>query len=265
MAGRVLHQQWPPCHELKAGYYHPCSVSSPEELQQTLSTSVFTSKNSKPSCFNSTFSNMTCARLVRHEKQYICMPSSGAGPLDPQINWEDEWTVMESPDVGLKRSICHSQSSWCLDWDIRLDLGYLVWEKVKDLSRTILSSQYNINYDAAKIRLNVWNSGALCGWRANDSDTSPWVLFDMKSPYTGVGVLIRKKCSDFTQYVRTLHVLASDDNATFSYAAENLEPVYQGMSSTTWFVSPVTARYWKIEVLTWNNAAIMKVDIIGYV
>ena len=56
----------------------------------------------------------------------------------------------------------------------------------------------------------------------------------------------------------------SDDDVTWSYVGTAVQTVYEDLLSTWRFGSDVSARYWKIEPLTYNIRTYLQADIIGY-
>ena len=132
-------------------------------------------------------------------------------------------------------------------------------------SRITVSSVYNLVHEKKKIRLEY--NGAYCAWVKADYDASPWVKFDLVQSRVAVGVKIGKRCDvlDGEQYVTSFHVSSSEDGVTWSYIGTDVQAVYKGIIETWWFDMEVTARYWKIEPVTFILYSSMQADFIGYI
>ena len=76
---------------------------------------------------------------------------------------------------------------------------------------------------------------------------------------------IGKRCDHIQQYVTSFHVSSSDNDVTWSYIGTNVRAVYEDIIATWWFDRDVSARYWKIEPLTFKDHPSMQADFIGYI
>ena len=88
--------------------------------------------------------------------------------------------------------------------------GYLVENYALLDSQIIVSSVHSATYPKESIR--VIDLISKCGWLKSDSDTSPWVKFDLLQSYTAVGLLVRKRSDqgDGDQHVKTFSLFTSD-------------------------------------------------------
>ena len=131
-------------------------------------------------------------------------------------------------------------------------------------SQIIVSSVYSATYP--KESIGLIDLSDKCGWLKADSDSSPWVKFDLLRSYTAVGLLVRKRCDqgDGDHHVKTFSLSTSDDDVIWSYVGTDVQTVYEGLLSTWRFGRDVSARYWKIEPLTYNLRPYLQADIIGY-
>ena len=131
-------------------------------------------------------------------------------------------------------------------------------------SQINVSSIFSASFRKENIRFDY--KGQRCAWFKHDSDTSPWVKFDFLQSLTAIGVKIGKRCEDpyTNQYVTSLHVSTSEDDVTWSSIGTDVQAVYEGMVFTWWFDMVISARYWRIEPVTFNIRPSMRVDFIGY-
>ena len=130
-------------------------------------------------------------------------------------------------------------------------------------SQITVSSVFDPVFANEKVRFEY--NGAYCAWVKANSDTSPWIKFDFLQSREAVGVKIGKRCDLNVQYVVTYHVSTSDNDVTWSYIGTDVQAVYEGMIATWWFDQEVSARYWRIEPVTFNLYPSMQAEIIGYI
>ena len=88
----------------------------------------------------------------------------------------------------------------------------------------------------------------------------------MKQAVTVWGVVVRLVGTDPYTHARvtSLRVSSSGDGVKSSDVSDIVITKYSAdMLSTSWFKKVVTARYWRINVLTWRSRASIKADLIG--
>ena len=125
---------------------------------------------------------MTCLPLSLKPARYFCACDSEQGDLNTEIAWADTWDYFGSVS---SRMLCASQDGWCLDGMFRKNQeGYLVDNYALLDSQIIVSSVYSATYPKESIR--VIDLSDKCGWLKADSDSSPWVKFDLLRSYTAV-------------------------------------------------------------------------------
>ena len=142
---------------------------------------------------------------------------------------------------------------------------YLVSDlNIRDASITV-SSERNTNHAAKRVRMSSYDNFP-CAWIAASDDQMPWVQFDMEQDVTVWGVVLKIQCDyPYTSpRVISLKVVRSDDGVQWKDASDVISANYSVYnSSTSWLDEATTARYWKIEVLTWHIKLPIKADFIG--
>ena len=58
---------------------------------------------------------------------------------------------------------------------------------------------------------------------------------------------------------------SSADDVTCAYIGTDVQAVYDGIIATWWFGMEVSARYWRIEAVTFYHNATMQADLIGHI
>ena len=201
----------------------------------------------------------------------MCTCDSQKGDLNTEITWNNNWELITASGlVILKRSVCAAEAGWCLDAMFRVfnkTLVYLVNDYDYNDIHVTGSSEYIGEpgyYYTRKVRFSY--TGEKCGWIKADDDLSPWIKFDFLHSRVAVAVKIGKRCHDDEgeQYVTSFHVSSSDDDVTWSYIGTDVKPEYVGRLFTWWFGMAVSARYFRIEPVTWKNYAAMQADFLGY-
>ena len=125
------------------------------------------------------------------------------------------------------------------------------------------SSVLGVNHEAHRVILNHYFDRA-CAWAAGNADPAPWVRFDMGQEVTVWGVVAKPRCDYPSQQVSSLQVFKSDDGVNWCTASGVITTDYSvDDTSTTWFNEAWTARYWRIDPVTWLNHPSMKADLIG--
>ena len=137
---------------------------------------------------------------------------------------------------------------------------------ISDASITA-SSERNANHAAKRVRINRYLDYA-CAWAAAPDDYRPWIQFDMEQKVTVWGVVVNPRCDEpyTNQRVTVLTVAVSEDIVRWTDVSDVQTLVYLNSfryNSTSWFDDAVTARYWRIYILDWENQASMKADLIG--
>ena len=267
MRGFILHQSNPPCRDVNANNSIPCTLTGQEDYQKLRSVNSAnpsTTGELKISCKDGS-NNMTCLPLSLAPVRYFCACDSEKGDLNTDIEWMDIWDYFGPISA---RRLCDSHDGWCLNGMFKTNQeyqeGYLVENYVLLASQITVSSEFGSSY--TKERVRVKDYGAQCGWLKADSDSSPWVQFDLLQTYTAVGLLLRKRC-DTTygdQHVTTFSLSSSPDDVTWSYVGTDVQAVYEGEFATWRFGRAVSARYWKIFPLSYNIRPFFQADIIGY-
>ena len=258
---KILHEQNPACRDVVGGLFRPCYISTPEDYVDLIAESLPSSacRPRSPTCSDGS-TTMTCVPLQLSPRETVCVCNSTIGVYNDQMIWDSEWNKKSGTDVALKKSLCLSRS-WCFDLMIMSGVDYLVLTKVTQSSQITASSEYNADFPAAKIRLDESSFG--CAWSPLLDDPDPWIKLDLLQPYVGVGVLIRPRCTNQALRITSAHIAASNDDIAYTYVVENLQVIYEDNSFTSWFPESVTAIYWKITPLTYDQYPAMKADIIG--
>ena len=266
MRGFILHQSNPPCRDVNINALLPCTLTGQEDYVRLMSVN---SANPSPlgqlkiGCKDGS-NNMTCLPLSLTPVRYFCACVSEKSDLNTGIGW-NEWEeniVSESK----KRSLCDTPAGWCLDGMFSKNLVYLVKTYALLDSQITVSSVFDtVYYVKEKVRLEY--NGNYCAWIKANSDPSAWVKFDLLQSRVAVGVKIGKRCDNLNgaQYVTSYHVSSSGDDVTWSYIGTDVQAVYEGIIATWWFDRAVSARYWRVEPLTFVQYAAIQVDILGYI
>ena len=269
MRGFILHQSNPPCHDVDTNKeLKPCTLTSQDDYNKLMSVN---SANPSPpgqlkiSCKDGT-NNMTCLPVSLKPIKHICACNAEKGDLDTGIGWNDNWEEITASGLAIiKRSVCDTQDSWCLDGMFRMfkkNLVYLVKLYAPLDSQITVSSVFSWGYVKEKVRLDY--NGRYCAWVKHTTDTSPWVKFDFLQKRVAVGVKIGKRCDATNQYVTSFHVSTSTDDVTWAYIGTDVQAVYEGIIATWWFDMEISARYWRIEPVTFILYGSMQADFIGY-
>ena len=266
--GFILHQSNPPCRDVNKNKLIPCTLTGQEDYQRIMSANSPnpSSPELKIGCKDG-LNNMTCLPLSLEPVEYICACSSKKGDLNTGIGWNDIWEEITQSGLVIKRSLCDAQSAWCLDGMFKTNLVYLVKQYAPLDSQITVSSVFSWAHEEEKVRLEY--NGEYCAWLKAANDVAPWVKFDLLHSRVATGVKIGKRCDDAhgEQYVTSFHLATSADDVTWSviFADVDVEDLYDGDIATWWFDNEITARYWRIEPITWMNHASMQADIIGYI
>ena len=267
--GFILHQSNPPCRDVDTNKLIPCTLTGQEDYQRILSVNSAnpSSPELKIECKDG-LNNMTCLPLSLTPVMYLCACSAEKGDLNTGIEWNYTWEEITESGLVIKRSLCDAQSGWCLDGMFKKNLVYLVKHYAPLDSQITVSSELSVGYAKNKVRLGY--DGAKCAWVKDNDDVAPWVKFDLLQSRVATGVKIGKRCDDTfgEQYVTSFHFSTSDDDVTWSviFADVNVEDLYDGDIATWWFKNELSARYWKIEPVTWvSQYPAMQADIIGYI
>ena len=264
----LLHQSYTACHEIDtAKELLPCSINSPEEYQRLLSVSdsLHTDPGYPVSSCPDTSVNMTCLPLSLSPDTHFCGCNSAKGVLNTAIKWSDEWEEESGPVAAIKRTLCNTESGWCLNGMLRRGLGYLLQHYAPLDTQIEVSSKFHNGYNTGMVRLHYVAYG--CAFITSQDDLTPWVKIDLIQTYVGTGLLLRKRC-DFVngqQYVRTFHASSSMDGITWDYIDRDVQAVYRNISFTWWFGRHVTGRFWKFEPITFNRQPALQIDLIGYI
>ena len=212
---------------------------------------------------------MTCLPLSLEPVRYLCACSAEKGDLNTGIEWNDTWEEISETGLVIKRSLCDTQSAWCLDGMFKKNLVYLVKHYAPLDSQITASSEFGVSHLKEKVRLEY--NGEFCAWKKTVNDVAPWMKFDLLQSRVATGVKIGKRCDGVAQYgvqyVTTFHLSTSDDDVTWSviFADVDVDDLYDGDIATWWFDNEISARYWRIEPITWMNHCSMQADIIGYI
>ena len=264
----LLHQSYTACHEVDTVKEQlPCSINSHEEHKRLLDLSDSLQRDSGyhvPSCLDASV-NMTCLPLSISPDTYSCACNSAKRVLNTAIKWSDEWEEASEPVTAIKRTLCNTESGWCLDGMFKRGLGYLMQRYAPLDTQIEVSSKYTNTYSITKVRLHYVDYA--CAFTLSDDDLAMWVQIDLIQAYVATGLLLRKRC-DFVhgqQYVITFHVSSSMDGASWDYIDRDVQAVYQNISFTWWFGGGVTGRFWKLEPITYRKHASLQMDLIGYI
>ena len=268
--GFILHQSNPPCRDVDTNKLIPCTLAGQEDYQRIMS--VNSANPSFPGlkigCKDG-LNNMTCLPLSLEPVRYLCACSAEKGDLNTGIEWNDTWEEITETGLVIKRSLCDTQSAWCLDGMFKKNLVYLVKHYAPLDSQITASSEFGVSHLKEKVRLEY--NGEFCAWKKTVNDVAPWMKFDLLQSRVATGVKIGKRCDGVAQYgvqyVTTFHLSTSDDDVTWSviFADVDVDDLYDGDIATWWFDNEISARYWRIEPITWMNHCSMQADIIGYI
>ena len=198
--------------------------------------------------------------------RYLCACSAEKGDLNTGIEWNDTWEEITETGLVIKRSLCDTQSAWCLDGMLKKNLVYLVKHYAPLDSQITASSEFGVSHLKEKVRLEY--NGEFCAWKKAVNDVAPWMKFDLLQSRVATGVKIGKRCDGVAQYgVQYVTTSTSDDDVTWSviFADVDVDDLYDGDIATWWFDNEISARYWRIEPITWMNHCSMQADIIGYI
>ena len=269
MRGFILHQSNPPCRDVDTNKeLKPCTLTNQNDYMRLMSVN---SANPSPpgqlkiSCKDGS-NNMTCLPVSLEPMSYFCACDAEKGDLNTGIVWNDNWEeITESGLAIIKHSVCDAQAGWCLDGMFRMfkkSLVYLVKLYAPLDSQITVSSVYGSDIPKENIRLEYY--GDFCAWIAAANDDSQWVKFDFLQSRVAVGVKIGKRCHLPQQYVTSFHVSTSDNDVAWSYIGTDVQAVYEGIIATWWFDRDVSARYWRIEPVTFIEHISMQADFIGF-
>ena len=268
MTSFILHQSNPSCRDGNTNALIPCSLTGQEDYQRLMSAN---SANASPpgqlkiSCKDGS-NNMTCLPLSMAPVRYFCGCVSEKGDLNTAIGWHSNWEEINGADFAINRKLCDAQAGWCLDAMFKKNLVYLVKHYAPLDSQISVSSvleEYSTVLGKEKIRLEY--NGGYCAWIRDPDDPAPWVKFDFLQNRTAVGLVMGKRCDATTQSVTSFHVSTSDDDVTWSYIGNDVQAVYEGIIATWWFERDISARYWRIEPVTFTVNPSMQADFIGYI
>ena len=80
-------------------------------------------------------------------------------------------------------------------------------------------------------------------------------------------LVLAKRCDNNhdEQYVTSFHVSSSADDVTWSNIGTDVQAVYVDIIATWWFDMEVSARYWRIEPVTYREYPSMQAELIGYI
>ena len=271
MRGFILHQSNPPCHDVDTNKeLKPCTLTSQNDYHKLMSVNTanpFPLGQLKIGCKDGS-NNMTCLPLSLAPVEYFCACAAEKSDLNIGIRWDDSWEEITESGLAYKRSLCDTQAGWCLDGMFRMirmfkeDLVYLVKHYALLDSQITVSTIYSTYFKKQNIRFE--HTGPICAWLKSATDSSPWVKFDFLQSRVAVGVKIGQRCDATEQHVTSFHVSSSANDVTWSYIGTDVQAVYEGIIATWWFDKEISARYWRIEPVTFSNYASMQADFIGY-
>lgn len=181
-------------------------------------------------------------------------------------DWDDEWSEMEGIKQGLYRKLCDSSKGLCIVTEFLLGVSYI---QLSDAQITS-SSVHMYNHEAYRVRIDNYLSWACC-WGAAFGNPLKWVKFDLLDNYVVIGLLVRARCDPPYTIQRAKVVLIEHalDNSNWLIPTNGeLELVRHGIvpdSYTHWFSHKISARYWKIYILDYQDHPVRKGDFIGKV
>ena len=262
MTGFILHQSNPPCRDVDTNKeLQPCTLSSLEDYQGLRYGDLSCpAAQGQTGCKDGSY-DITCMPLSLQE-EYLCACAEAKGDVNTGIAWSDTWEEISGEELSFKRALCYSQAGWCMDGMFKTNLTYLIKMYAPLDTQITASSVHSSTHGTGKVRLYQID-GYKCGWLKAHSDLSPWISFDFLQIRVAVGVVIGKRCDIPDQYVTSFRVSYVD--IIFHYIdADNVQAQYDGLIFTWWFGREVSARFWVIEPVTWNNFATMQVEFLGY-
>ncbi|XP_035692484.1 adipocyte enhancer-binding protein 1-like [Branchiostoma floridae] len=132
------------------------------------------------------------------------------------------------------------------------------------------SSEVNSGHGPRRARLYAVNDGDGTGaWCAKHNDGNQWLQVDLRKPTEIQGVVTQGRFGH-QQWVETYKLqFGTDGDNWWPYTdASGRQKVFQGnVDSNTpqrhLLADPVTARYVRFRILTWNNHICMRMEVLG--
>ncbi|KAI8505144.1 hypothetical protein Bbelb_172530 [Branchiostoma belcheri] len=133
------------------------------------------------------------------------------------------------------------------------------------------SSEYNGDQGPRRGRLyTVADGGGIGAWCVKTNDGNQWLQVDLGKLAEVWGVVTQGRFRDYKQWVTTYKLSFSTDGNTWRPYRDSSgrQKVLQGNSDGDTplrhlLAEPVTARYVRFLVVTWNNYICMRVEVLG--
>ncbi|KAJ8027246.1 Discoidin-1 subunit A [Holothuria leucospilota] len=108
-------------------------------------------------------------------------------------------------------------------------------------------------------------SGGIGGWAAKTNNANQWIQVGFDSSRRVTGVLLQGRGGPTTgdQWVTSFRVLFSDDEKVF-YSTPVIEGTFdRDTVAHRYFDHPITARYFRINPVTWHGHITLRFDLLG--
>ena len=279
MTGFILHRSNPPCRYVDTNKeLKPCTLSSLEDYQGLrYGDPSCPAAQGQTGCKDGSY-NMTCMPLSL-QVEYLCACAEVKGDINAGIAWNDNWEEISGDELSFKRGLCDSHAGWCMDGMFKMNLTYLI--KMYATLNTQITASSSLDATVGKERVRLYHIYvSVCGWLKAHSDQSPWIMFDFLQIRVAVGVVIGKPCDYPDFYVKSFRMSTKDENSIWSYIGTDVstgigtdvgpgegtdvQTQYDGLIFTWWFGRDVSARFWRIEPVTWHGYAAMQAEFLGY-
>ena len=161
-------------------------------------------------------------------------------------------------------SYVHSSIFVFAGWPVEGLEQLVAFLAITDASITA-STVYSPSHGPERVRLDKYSEYP-CAWVALINEPRPWVQFDMGELVTVWGVIMKPRCDPpwDVQRILSFQLGKSDDGTSWSYVSDVVTADYSvNKTSVSWITHPTRAQYWRIEVVSWQEAPSMKADLIG--
>ena len=226
-----------------------------------------------PACPDGTWNRTCYPRISQHMFQKIhmnCVCHSGVLVTDDirETHWGN-WQKLDPPVYGAHYRRRLMMDTECIGQEfVKIFLNLIV--KTRNLPDSVYtaSSFYQVNHEAKRARVDNYFT-ACCGWAAGTSDViNTWLAITLSTEYQIKGIMIKKRCDPpYTdQWVTMVTVTTSHDDITYQdvVVREDLSAGYDAdITAYIVFTQVYTTRFWLIHVNAYNNALVMKCDLLG--
>ena len=133
-------------------------------------------------------------------------------------------------------------------------------------SSVFSASSTSAGHEAFRAHLNFGGVGP-CAWLGTGS--TPWLQITLLTQYVIVGAVIKQRCDSphTNQYATRVKITTSVNGVSWETIIESEDVIYdvydgQGKYSM-WFPREYTNRYWRIQIIAYNEFPALKVDLVG--